>query len=518
MRKAACLFGLTAVHGQDLFLGKTDEAVDADVIIIGAGWAGMAAADHLHRNDVNFIVLEAANRTGGRTHAFEFGSDAVGKFIFEQGSNWLQGTGHERFDKFAPSITKNPVVELAKRADPPFATVLIPGSTDGNMTNYYKVYDEFGVDTDVSGDLRRHANEVIDCINQTAPKANNKETLRQGLKACGWNPSTNAEWAMDWALADDDSGVTAHGSALAGFLPDPSYDWWGPDDWFVVEQHPRGFARLIDVMVQDSVPPADARVVLNTKVSNIEWSAHGVTISTTDGRTFKAKHAISTMSLGVIQKHHEELFEPNLPKKQQKSLATNHILMANLTHVLIQFPSVWWDNSIPAWISANEGGKSNRGLFTAWHNMNMDGFIPGSNTLLTFLGEPEASIYGAMTEAELLPILVERLRAQNPSLTIPEATAAWTKNWGNDPLHYGAYAYSEPGVSWKTTWKKPLKDNKKTIVQFAGEATCDNLDGYTHGALQSGKEAAAIYLHEYKNGPNPEKDDEFNLCNWYYYA
>jgi len=310
----------------------------------------------------------------------------------------------------------------------------------------------------------------------------------------------------------------ARNSALAGFLPDPSYDWWGPDDWFVVDQHPRGFARLIDGMVRDSVPPGDARVHLNAKVSKIEWGSKGVTVSTTDGRSLKGNHVISTMSLGVIRKHHEELFEPALPSKQKKSLMGNHMPMANLTHVLIQFPSVWWDNSIPAWISANEGGHDNRGLFTAWHNMNMDGFVPGSQTLLSFLGEPEASIYGAMTEAELTPVLMERLRAQNPGLTIPEATASFIKNWGNDPLFYGAYAYAEPGISWKSDWKKPLKANRKTIVQFAGEATCDNLDGYTHGALQSGKEAAAIYLHEFKNGPNPEKDDEFNLCSWYYYA
>lgn len=516
MIKAACLFQLTTVCGQDLFLEKTTEKVDADVIIIGAGWAGMAAADHLHKNNVNFLVLEASDYTGGRTHSFQFGSDSVGKFTFEQGSNWGQGTGHERSDKASPSITKNPIIELMKQEN--LATVVIPGSTDGNMTNYYKVYDEHGVDTDSSGELRRKANAVIDCINATAPEANNTEDLRQGLQACGWNPETNAEWAMDWALASDDSGVRAHGSALAGFLPDPSYDWWGPDDWFVVDQDPRGFARLIDGMVRDSVPPGDARVKLNTKVSNIEWGAHGVTISTTDGRTFKGKHAISTMSLGVIQKHHKELFTPNLPNKQQHSLANNHQLMANLTHVLIQFPSVWWDNSIPAWISANEGGKDNRGLFTVWHNMNCDGFVPGSQTLLSFLGEPEASIYGAMSEAEIMPILMERLRAQNPGLTIPEGTAAFLKNWGNDPLTYGAYAYSEPGVNWKSTWKHALKHKKKTIVSFAGEATCDNLDGYTHGALQSGKEAAALYLHEFENGPNPEKDDEFNLCNWYYYA
>jgi len=150
----------------------------------------------------------------------------------------------------------------------------------------------------------------------------------------------------------------------------------------------------------------------------------------------------------------------------------------------------------------------------------MEGVIPGSNTLLSFIGEPQAVTYGAMTEAEIMPILMERLRAQNPSKTIPEATAAWLKNWGEDPLFYGAYSYSEPHTQSerKGNWKKPLKAHHKTIVQFAGEATCENMNGYTHGALQSGKEAAARYLHEFADGPNPEKDDEFNLCSFYYYS
>jgi len=515
MRIAACL--LTAVHAQDLFL-EHKQAKDAEVIIIGAGWAGMGAAHHLHTNGVeNILVLEGGDRVGGRTRSIEFGSESVGKYIFEQGSNWVCGSGNEDkpHAKNVPKVYENPVKKLMEEAK--LEVAYIPGATDGNMSNYYKVYDEFGVDTDESGDLRKKANDALACLNTKAPDANNKESVRQGLKDCGWNPSTNAEWAMDWAVASDESGVLAKNSALAGFAPDPTYDWWGPDDYLVVDQDPRGFARLIDHMVQDSVPVDDERVKLNSKVTRIEWGGDGATITTEDGRTFSSDHVISTMSKGVLERHHQDLFHPGLPSKQADVLVNDHQPMANLTHVLVQFPSVWWDDSIPAWISANDGGKDQRGKFTVWHNLNADGFVPGSKTLLSFLGEPEASIYGNMTEAEIMPVIMERLRAQNPNIDIPDPSAAWIKNWGFDPLFYGAYVYDEVGVEWSAKWKKPLKADKKSIVQFAGEATCDQLDGYTHGALQSGIEAAAIYLHEYHSGPNPEKHDELNLCNFYYY-
>ena len=60
-----------------------------------------------------------------------------------------------------------------------------------------------------------------------------------------------------------------------------------------------------------------------------------------------AKHAISTVSFGVLQKHHSALSMPDLPSKQKSA-----IFMANLSHVLNQFPNVWWDNSIPVWLEA----------------------------------------------------------------------------------------------------------------------------------------------------------------------
>jgi monoamine oxidase len=267
-------------------------------------------------------------------------------------------------------------------------------------------------------------------------------------------------------------------------------------------------------MVRDTVPTGDPRLILNAHVSKIDWGGKGVTVSTKDGRTFNGKHVISTVSLGVIRKHHQELFSPALPAKQSQALMNNHMPMCNLTHVLIQFPSVWWDNSVPAWVSANDGGEANKGLFTAWHNLNADNMIPGSKTILSFLGEPEASEYESMPPAELARVITDRVRKQHPDIKIPDGVTAWLKNWGLDPLTYGAYAYAEPKVSWRGEWKKPLKKDKTTKVRFAGEATCGDLDGYTHGALQSGKEAAAWYLHEAGKGPNPNNDDSLSLCGW----
>jgi len=510
----AALFSWPIVNGQDVFMAKS--STEVDVVIVGAGWAGMAAADHLSKAGATFVVLEAQSYTGGRTHAFEFGDESVGKHVFEQGSNWICASKNGQLES-SPSVKHNPLLALAHKEG--LGLAYIPGATDGNMSNYFKVYDEDGKDGDPTGALRNAANQAIDCLGKNGDNYGNKVTVRTALDDCGWKPKTNVEWGLDWALAGDESGTRAEDGAANAFLPDPTYDWWGPDDWLVTDQHPRGFARLIDAMVRDSVPEGDERVKLNTQVSNIAWGSSGVTVSTKNGTTFKGKHAIFTPSYGVLKNHHKELFTPGLPSKQASAFETNGLFMAPLTHVLIQFPSVWWDDSLPAWLATNTGGEASSGNFTPWHNFNHESKIPGSQTLLSFLGDPQSGLYGELSEDELKAVLMERIRAQHPDKTIPDASAVWLKNWVNDPLFYGAYVNYAPGVSWKGTWKKPLRASvansktKTTIVQFAGEAVCDCMDGYTHGAMFSGVQAAATYLYQAGKGPDPSKDDSLSLCD-----
>ena len=78
----------------------------------------------------------------------------------------------------------------------------------------------------------------------------------------------------------------------------------------------------------------------------------------------QAWHAISTVYFDVVQKHHNTLFTPDLPSRHKSALMNSGIFMANLTHVLIQFPTVWWDDYLPAWLSAQVGGQQSVGNFT----------------------------------------------------------------------------------------------------------------------------------------------------------
>jgi monoamine oxidase len=497
------------------------EILDADVLIIGAGWAGFGAADHFGSNNFSsYLVLEGSNRTGGRTHALpDFGHDSVGKYVIERGSNWISGVGggaslnHKK--EGAPNVKEHPMLVLANKVG--VKLTYIYGSSQ-NMSNYGAVYDTNGVNADPDGALRRKANQAYDCLNTSAPKAPIDETVREAMQKCGWDPKTDVEWAMDWVLTEDDPGMPAEIQSANDVLPDETYQWWGADDWFVIDQHPRGWARVIDELYIDKTVPKE-KIVFDAMVTTIKYDCNSVTVSTADGRTFTAKEVISTLPIGSLKRNHRSLFSPNLPSNFTDLLDADQIVMANLTHVLFQFPSVWWDNTLPRWVNANEGSSQNislAGEFCEWQNLNHDSMIPGSQTLLSFLGDPQSSYYEGLTDAEVQAAAMARIRLQNPKLTIPDPVAFFISRHGYDPLSYGAYSGFEPG--WKDKFYKVLNENIKscgeTRIRFAGEAMCDDLSGYTHGGLQSGRETAAKYLHKAGLGPKPCATDDLCICDY----
>ena len=250
--------------------------------------------------------------------AIQFGSDSVGKFTQEIGSGWLESSGRSG----GPEKGKPPVGAIADSIG--LKTAWVPGSTQ-NMSNYKHVYTSDGKEGDADGSIRRAANAAYACIGKAASKGKGDPTVREALKTCGWEPKTSVEIAVDWALTVDDPGMIAKEQSLMLTLPDSVYEWWGPDDRFIVDQRPRGsshdrttaawrridasrrecrhrYASVIDAMVKDTVPPGDKRVLLNTKVTKLEYGTNGVTAHTADGAAITGKVAISTIPLGVLNR------------------------------------------------------------------------------------------------------------------------------------------------------------------------------------------------------------------------
>ena len=95
------------------FQGEPPNADEqADVLILGAGMSGVAAAAVLHKAGVSFLIIEGTDRIGGRVKATQF----AGKQI-EEGANWIHGA---RSREGAGNVAhNNPLWDLAQQVGRP---------------------------------------------------------------------------------------------------------------------------------------------------------------------------------------------------------------------------------------------------------------------------------------------------------------------------------------------------------------------------------------------------------------
>ena len=71
-----------------------------DVAIIGAGAAGLGAANALKNSGLSVIVLEARDRVGGRAHTIQASPDVT----FDLGCGWLHSADQNSFVKIAEAL------------------------------------------------------------------------------------------------------------------------------------------------------------------------------------------------------------------------------------------------------------------------------------------------------------------------------------------------------------------------------------------------------------------------------
>src|SRR5215471_2871288 len=72
---------------------------DTTVVVVGAGLSGLTAARELHRAGVDVVVLEAADRVGGRSLSE---TSALGSRL-DLGGQWI-GHGHHRLTALAAEL------------------------------------------------------------------------------------------------------------------------------------------------------------------------------------------------------------------------------------------------------------------------------------------------------------------------------------------------------------------------------------------------------------------------------
>jgi len=89
-----------------------------DVVVIGAGMAGVAAAAAVKHANMSVVILEARQYVGGRVHSVPFAGTTI-----ELGANWIHGT---RGAQLKNTKQPNPVADAAVKIG--LNTIWVPGS------------------------------------------------------------------------------------------------------------------------------------------------------------------------------------------------------------------------------------------------------------------------------------------------------------------------------------------------------------------------------------------------------
>ncbi len=420
--------------------------MDADVIVIGAGAAGLAAARSLARRSLRTLVLEARDRAGGRVLQASSGSALTA----ELGAEFVHGPAPETYALLrecggsaidtAGDMWAGPG-EL-HRSDEWFAA--------GELFEDARTLDP---DESVEAYLRRFDRDA-----PTRERAAAARAFVEGFDAA--DPAIASARAIALELS---SGVDSSSTRPLG--------GYGPI-----------FERLVHACAG-----AGARLRFSSIVRRVAWRPGAVAIETDTGgrmRTLRARAAIVTLPAAVLR-HGDVAFEPALPVQKREAL--EHVETGHVVKVALWFQSAFWERLRDGAYRDGaffRGGPNDR-FGTFWTQYPVRGDL-----MIAWAGGPKANALRAGAREAIVDCALRELGALfcEPGLALAEFEAAAMHDWGGDPFARGAYSYLGVGAG---DARLDLAAPVDGTLFFAGEATAnDGQGGTVNGAFATGERAA----------------------------
>ncbi len=413
-----------------------------DVIIVGAGVAGLAAAQRLTARGARVLILEARNRIGGRVW-----TDSRLGFPLEMGAQWIHGTKN------------NPIATMAKQ-----------NNLSTRITDFERVttFNEQGeISSRLEQEIETQFEDLTERIDNHPSRDDSSQNLRSTINAV--KPSLRLNAMQDRNLEYSINANIEHEYAedvenLSTRFYDDSDEDQGDD---LMLQ--KGYSQIPQILARGQ------EIRFETIVSSVEYNAGGVKITTNQG-VFEATEAIITVPLGVLKRGAIK-FIPEL--SAAKTRAISNLGFGVLDKTILRFPKNFWADA-EADLIAFIG--QTRGQWAETYDLSA---VTGEPVLVMFNAGSVARGFAKQNETSVVSSALQTLRTMFGK--IPEPSASLLTRWSNDPLTWGSYSSLQAGSTPADIAGLAAPIGR---LHFAGEATSRAHLATVHGALQSGQRAA----------------------------
>lgn len=409
---------------------RSSRSADRDVVVVGAGIAGITAARLLREQGYSVTVLEARSRIGGRayTESKTFG------IPYDHGCAWLH------------SADINPLTDMVRGAG---YDVLDEGSRD--------IWLHFDGQEASDGDYAS-AGEAYGMLQDRLESWSGERDMSVAELS---PPNDRFDRLAHARLGPLEAGVETSSLSVA----DVNVQEGTGVEYMV----PGGMAKAI----LDGIGGVD--VELGKPVDLIDWSGDAVAISGIWG-TLTARTVVITVSSGVLASGHLR-FVPALPEWKHSAITTLPMGVLEKTAFLLTPGSITDADTNTLYVQGSETAM-------IWDYL-LKPF--GSDLVIAFSGGQDARDLHKLTDQDATEAALEGLISVFGSDIRKAVRKTHLTNWADDPWALGAYAAATPGnLKSRQALSQPVAER----LFFAGEAVVPEWATQATAAWLSGRQAA----------------------------
>jgi monoamine oxidase len=425
-----------------------------DVIVVGAGFAGLIAARELSLRNRSVLIIEARDRIGGRTFTTEVENEK-----YEVGGSWIHWSQPHvwtELTRYGLTITETKGV-VADR----FSALLDNGSRLKflSMTEFLpQICEAMNKYSDVDGNqgrtvlpLPHNPLTAIEAV-QTYDQLSMQDRLDQISESFNNNKELyeimDAYLSMNSQCKLSDSGFMDH------------LRWWALGDYEACRLFDKtsrykineGTSTLAQAILDDC---RNVKLLLSTPIVSVNrTNDNHVTICTQNGQVFTARTTIITIPLNTLQKIE---FSPPLQAEKQRAITEGQCRGGSKFSVKLEKPVGNWSGYAP---------------------------YPSPITM-AFTDDEEGTIIIAFGMDDLLDIQDFDAVQRELSKFLPDIQIKYVvgHDWRSDSFIGGTWGWYRPGQM--TSNLLTLQKNEPPIF-FASSDSANGWRGFIDGAIESG--------------------------------